>query len=101
MGYHPIYDLNVDIGINPDSGVEVCETLESIVKHKLTITEWVTSGPTGGNPNATVRGTRKQITAWINEDYDPSDDYKASEGGLTEEDAWLNIVDIFCVTFVA
>ncbi len=104
MGYHPLYDLNVDVALGGagDFGRELVELLEVIVKHKLTLIGWQTSGPGGGNPNVTVRGTRKQITAWINEYYDPDDEeYMVDPETRSDADVWLNIVAAFNPTFVA
>lgn len=100
MGYHPLYDLNVDVSIDTDCGSDMVEFLDSVVKNKLTLIEWVANGPAG--PNATVRGTRKQITAWINTYYEPdNNNYKVIDSVRSESTAWLNIVAEFEPVFVA
>jgi hypothetical protein len=99
MGYQPIYDGEFDIFID-DAAVDVIQFLESVTRHKLILTGWVTDGPAGGNPMATLRGTRRQFMGWLNSYYDEA---RTAFDWVEDNDTqtWANAMATFGFKFVA
>lgn len=96
MGYQPIYDGEFDLAVGPD---EITDFLESITRHKIVLTGWLTSGPAGGNPLVKLRGTRRQFMGWFNDYYDP--EFDAFQRVASDADTWANALEAYLLVFVA
>lgn len=101
MGYQPIYDGEFDLAVDMITGAsDVITFLESIDGHKLMLTRWMTAGPGGGNPCVTLRGTRRQFIAWLNEYYDPDHEIFGRDEN-SEAATWANAIEHLNLRFVA
>ena len=100
MGYQPIYDCEYDLAIGAG---EANVVLTEAMKHKMMVCGWVDSGPAGGNPMITLRGTRRQHMAWLRSFYDPDEEIIGSNNGESFDDdaAWHEYKEALNFTFVA
>lgn len=96
MGYQPIYDGEFDYDYN----FPTTQMLEEVFKHKMTVTGFLASGPGGGNPCISLRGTRRQFMAWFNEFYDADHNFFERVEN-SDAETWENAVEAYGLKFVA
>jgi hypothetical protein len=102
MGYQPIYEAEFDLAVG--EAEDYIDLLESVVRHKMMITGWLTHGPAGGNPMITLRGTRRQFIGWLDDYYDPDGNaVPRHENGVTLPDStvWQSAKELFNFKFIA
>ena len=97
MGYQPIWDCEYDLTFGADDASVV---LTAAMKHKMMVCGWVDSGPAGGNPMITLRGTRRQHMSWLETFYDPGQEIIGSNT-IDDDEAWGEYQQVLNFTFVA
>lgn len=100
MGYQPIHDGKFDVAIDVNDGAEMLAMLNSVFKHKLMMLGFKVDGPAGGCPEITLRGTRRQFVAWLNDYYDADKNFVGNVDA-DDDSVWHAYREAGFFTFVA